>query len=88
VTEQEWQTLYQITSIKGRIWKRSEIRKRAIEMLKSLSPTTTPLARRTTVQLLLDDPTFMRPRRGMVPTRVIEDAATKAMLRMLETKRL
>lgn len=82
MTETEWQNFYEITSLKGRIWKRSEIRKRAVEMLKSLSPNTTPLSRRTAVQLVLDDPTFMRTRKGMVPARVIEDAAIEAMLRM------
>jgi hypothetical protein len=51
-------------------------------MLKSLSPETTPPARRTAVLIVLDDPTFMRPRRGMVPARVIEDSAIEAMLRM------
>jgi hypothetical protein len=83
MTEQEWQERYQITSIKGRIWKRSEIRKRAAEMLKSLLPGKTPLARRTAVQLVLDDPAFMRFRAGMVPARVIGDAAIEAMLRMM-----
>lgn len=82
VTDKEWQEFYEITSIKGRIWKRSEIRKRAVEMLKVLSPNTTPLARRAAIQLVLDDPAFMRPRRGMVPVRVIDDAAIEAMLRM------
>lgn len=82
MTESEWQDRYEITSIKGRIWKRSEVAKRAVEMLKSLSPETTPPARRTAVLIVLDDPTFMRSRRGMVPARVIEDAAIEAMLRM------
>jgi hypothetical protein len=82
MTAQEWQDRYEITSIKGRIWKRSEVAKRAIEMLKSLAPDTTPPARRTAVLLVLDDPTFMRPRRGMVPARVIADASIEAMLRM------
>ena len=82
MTEGEWQDHYEITSTKGRIWKRSEIAKRAIEMLKSLLPSTTSPARRTAVLLVLDDPTFMRPRRGMVPARVVEDAAIEAMLRM------
>lgn len=82
MTEKEWQDRYEITSVKGRIWKRSEVAKRAIEMLRSLSPGTTPPARRTAVLLVLGDPEFMRGRRGMVPARVIEDAAIEAMLRM------
>jgi hypothetical protein len=81
VTEKEWQDRYEITSIKGRIWKRSELRKRASEMLKVMLPDKTPIARRIAVQLVLDDPSFMRGRKGMVPARVIEDAAIEAMLR-------
>jgi hypothetical protein len=82
VTEKEWQERYEITSTKGRIWKRSELRKRASEMLKSLSPDTTPVARRTAIQLVLDDPSFMRCRKGEIPARVIADAAIEAMLRL------
>lgn len=81
MTEKEWQDHYEITSIKGRIWKRVELRKRAAEMLKSMLPDKTPAARRIAVQFILDDATFMRPRKGMVPARVIEDAAIEAMLR-------
>ena len=83
MTEQAWQERYEITSTKGRIWKRVEIRKRAVEMLKSLLPGVLSVtARRVAVQLVLDDATFMRPRRGMVPARVIEDAAIEAMFRL------
>lgn len=82
MTEKEWQERYEITSTKGRIWKRSELRKRAAERLKSLLPSKTPTARRTAVLAVLDDPTFMRGRRGMVPARVIEDAAIEAMMRL------
>lgn len=82
MTEQEWQARYEITSIKGRIWKRSELRKRASEMLKVMLPDKTPLARRTAVQIVLDDPSFMRGRKGMVPARVIGDASIEAMLRL------
>ena len=82
MTEKEWQDRYEITSTKGRIWKRSELRKRAAEMLKSLSPGTTPVARRAAVQAVLDDAAFMRGRKGTVSARVIEDAAIEAMLRL------
>jgi hypothetical protein len=82
VTEKEWQEHYEITSVKGRIWKRGEVAKRAIEMLRSLVPGASASARRTAVLLLLDDPAFMRPRRGMVPARVVGDAAIEAMLRL------
>ena len=63
MTEKEWQERYEITSTKGRIWKRSELRKRAGEMLKSLRPDTTPVARRTAVLAVLDDAAFI-PRLG------------------------
>ena len=82
LTDSEWQDRYEITSTKGRIWKRSELRKRAAERLKSLLPGKTAAARRIAVQAVLDDPTFMRGRRGMVPARVVEDAAIEAMLRV------
>ena len=83
MTEKEWQERYMITSTKGRIWKRSELRKRASEMLKSLLPGKTPVARRTAILAVLDEATFMRPRTGMVPARVIEEAAIEAMLRLM-----
>lgn len=83
MTEKEWQGLYEITSVKGRIWKRGEVAKRAIDMLRSLVPGASSSSRRAAVLLLLDDPAFMRPRRGMVPARVVEDAAIEAMLRLL-----
>lgn len=82
MTDKEWQDRYEITSTKGRIWKRSELCKRAAEMLKTLSPSTTPVARRVAVQAVLDDAAFMRGRKGTVPARVIEDAAIEAMLRL------
>lgn len=82
MTEKEWQERYEITSTKGRIWKRSELRKRAVAMLKSLMPGRSPVIRRAAVQAVLDDAAFMRGRRGTVPARVIEDAAIEAMLRL------
>lgn len=82
MTDGEWQDTYQITSTRGRIWKRSEVAKRAVAILKALAPDTTPIGRRTAVLVVLDDPAFMRFRRGVVPARVIEDAAIEAMLRM------
>jgi len=82
VTEKEWQDRYEITSTKGRIWKRSELRKRASEMLKLLRSDMTPTARRAAVQSVLDDASFIRPRKGEVPARVIEAVAIEAMLRV------
>ena len=82
MTDGEWQARYEITSTKGLIWGRREIAKRAVELLKTLFPGTEPPARRAAVSRVLDDPTFMRFRRGMIPARVIEDVATTAMLRI------
>ena len=83
VTEKEWQDRYEITSIKGRIWKRSELLKRAAERLKSFMPDKSPIVLQTAVLLVLDDASFMRSRRGMIPARVIDDAQMEAMLRLL-----
>jgi hypothetical protein len=82
VTDGEWQALYAVTSTKGLIWRKCEVAKRAVELLKTLSPGTEPPARRTAVLHVLDDTTFMRPRRGMIPARVVEDVAMEAMLRI------
>jgi len=82
MTDKEWQERYSITSVKGKIWKRSELRKRAADKLRSLLPDTAALVRRLAVELLLDDPGFMRSRAGMVPARVTEDAAMEAYLNL------
>ena len=88
MTETEWQKLYEITSIKGRIWKRCDIVNRSSALLKKLLSAmpalskTAQSARRGSLLILLDDPVFMHPRRGMVPARVIEDTAFEAMYRM------
>jgi hypothetical protein len=76
VTEQEWQDRYEITSTKGRIWKRSELLKRAVDtayglFLHKLSRA----ALRSQIDGLLNNDAFMRARRGMVPARVVEDLA-------------
>jgi hypothetical protein len=83
VTEKEWQDRYEITSIKGRIWKRSELLKRAAERLKTFMPDKPPSVLRTAVLLVLDDESFMRFRKGTIPARVIDDAQMEAMLRLL-----
>jgi hypothetical protein len=82
MTEQEWQDRYKITSLKGTIWKRSDLRNRAVKIAASLAPEQSRLMIRTAVQIVLDDPAFMRLRSGMVPTRVIEDAGMEAFLRI------
>ena len=48
----------------------------------AVGPDTTPVARRAAVQLVLDDPAFMRGRKGVIPARVISDAEIEAMLRL------
>lgn len=82
MTDDEWQSLYEITSTKGLIWRKREIAKRAVAKLKTISPNTTAPARRAAVLLVLDDPAFMRFRRGVIPARVIEEVAMEAMLRI------
>lgn len=82
MTEQEWQARYKITSVKGKLWKRSEIRNRAVRITAGLMPEQPRLGVRTAVQLLLDDPAFMRQRTGMVPARVIEDVGMEAFLNL------
>ena len=79
MTEKEWQERYMITSLKGKIWKRTEIAKRAIDLAYGLLVQQHPRAViRTEVELVLGDDKFMRTRYGMVPARVIEDAAWEA----------
>ncbi len=82
MTEGEWQDRYMITSVKGKIWKRSELRNKAARITAALLPEQPRLAIRTAVQGVLDDPVFMRPRAGMVPARVIDDVGIEAFLRL------
>src|SRR4029077_3560862 len=82
MTEQEWQTRYMITSLRGKIWKRSELRNKAVKITTLLAPEQPPLAIRTAVQIVLDDPEFMRRRTGMTPARVSDDAGMEAFLRI------
>ncbi len=80
--KQEWQGRYMITSLRGKIWKRSELRNRAVKITALLAPEQPPLAIRTAVQIVLDDPEFMQQRTGMIPTRVIDDAGMEAFFRI------
>lgn len=82
MTEAEWQDRYRVTSRRGRIWTRDEVRQCSAAMLRSLRPDYALIARRTAVQLVLDDEAFMRPLTGMVPARVVEDVAFEAMRRI------
>jgi hypothetical protein len=83
VTDKEWQERYMITSTKGRIWTRSEVRKRAVDTAYRLLMHEQPrTVIRTDIELALDDDKFMRQRYGMVPARVIEDAAFEAFFKL------
>jgi len=75
----QWQDRYQITSRSGKIWTRSEVLKRAIDMAYGLlARETSRAAIRAAIEPVIDDDAFMRPRTGMVPARVVEDAAFEA----------
>ena len=82
----QWQDRYQITSRSGRIWTRSEVCKRAVDMAYGLLARETSRAViRAAIELVLDDDTFMRSRTGMVPARVVEDAAFEAFHKLAPT---
>jgi len=87
MTDREWQDRYEITSVKGKIWKRSEVQARAMKMTTTLLADTPRNAVLEAVKLVLDDETFMRQRRGMVPARVIEDVAFEAFARLTRKPR-
>jgi hypothetical protein len=87
MTEKEWQDRYEITSLKGRIWKRSEVLTRASELLKKFMQDMSPIALRTAIAGVLDDVSFMCSRKGMIPARVVEDVQMEAMLRLLVVRR-
>ena len=75
----QWQERYRITSRSGKIWTRSEVMKRAIDMAHGLlMREKTRALIRAAIEPVLDDDAFMRPRTGMVPARVVEDAAFEA----------
>ena len=79
----EWQERYRITSRNGKIWTRSEVLKRAIDVAYGLLLRERPRSViRAAIELVLDDDQFMRPRTGMVPARVVEDAAFEAFFKL------
>jgi hypothetical protein len=83
MTKQEWQERYMIMSTKGKIWTRSEIAKRAIDFAHGVLLGAQPRSViRVEVERVLDDDKFMRQRYGMVPARVIEDAAWEAFFKL------
>jgi hypothetical protein len=71
MTDQEWQAHYEITSLK--------VTPMADALLLHKHPYAVV---RAAVQVVLDDDTFMLQRRGMIPARVIEDAAFKVFFRL------
>jgi hypothetical protein len=81
-----WQERYAITSRSGKIWTRSEVVKRAIDKAHGLlSGSHTRGVIRTVIEPVIDDDAFMKPRTGMVPARVVEDAAFEALYKLSPT---
>jgi hypothetical protein len=81
--DKQWQERYSITSRTGKIWTRSEVLKRAIDTAHGLLMREHSRAViRAAVEPVLDDEAFMRPRTGMVPARVVEDAAFEAFYKL------
>jgi len=82
----QWQDRYKITSRSGKIWTRSEVLKRAIDTAHGLlMQQKSRTLIRAVVEPVLDDEAFMRPRTGMVPARVVEDAAFEAFHKLAPT---
>ena len=82
-TNKQWQERYRITSRSGKIWTRSEVLKRAIDTAYGLlMREKTRALIRAAIEPVLDDEAFMRPRTGMVPARVVEDAAFEALYKL------
>ena len=81
--DKQWQARYQITSRTGKIWTRSEVAARAIDMAyKLLLGRNSRSTIRPLVETVLDDDSFMCRRTGMVPARVVEDAAFEAFFKL------
>ena len=81
--DKQWQERYSITSRTGKIWTRSEVLKRAIDVAYGLLLRAQPRSViRAAIESVLDDEAFMRPRTGMVPARVVEDAAFEAFYKL------
>jgi hypothetical protein len=80
--ERAWQDRYQITSVHGLIWTRNNLRSRAAAIARTLMPDRTPLVVSESVLAVLNDDSFMRPRRGEVPARVIEAVALETFRRL------
>lgn len=81
LSDSEWQERYRITSLAGRIWTRSMVRKLAGDELRSLS-LASPQRRRLALDEVLDDDAFMRPMAGSVPAHVAREVALRALARI------
>ena len=71
----DWTNRYEIVSVRGRLWTRAMVRKGVMAHLSDLRPIP------AIVDEVLNDHTFMRFMRGMVPSRVIEAVWLEARLR-------
>ena len=81
--DKQWQQRYTITSHTGKIWSRSEVMKRAVDAAHGLlMRERSRSVIRAAIEPVLDDDAFMRPRAGMVPARVVEDAAFEAFYKL------
>jgi hypothetical protein len=76
MTDEEFARRYEITSLTGRVWTRSMVRRAALEQVRtSPLPGVRDLPARERASLVdraLDDDGFMRPRAGEIPARVVE----------------
>ena len=78
-TDKQWQDRYRITSRSGKVWTRMEVCKRAVDAAHKLLAGGRPRSTiRTAIELLVDEDSFMRPRTGVVPARLVEDLAAAA----------
>ena len=78
--DKDWQQRYEITSRTGKIW---TVLKRAVDTAHGLlMREKSRSVIRAALESVLDDEAFMRPRTGMVPARVVEDAAFEAFYKL------
>lgn len=80
---EEWKRRYRITSVRGNIWSRANVRAEAIAIGKRLVLPVDPAM----VDRVLDDETFMKARGGEIPARVCEEVQQEAWRRALEIAR-
>jgi hypothetical protein len=77
--DKQWQDRYSIVSTHGKVWKRQEVCKRAVDKAYGLlGRAYSRSVIRPIVEKLADDDTFMRPHTGVVPARIVEELAFAA----------